>query len=251
MTPQQQERYSRQILLKDIGDAGQEKLLAARVLVIGMGGLGSPVASYLAAAGIGQLVLSDFDVVDLSNLQRQVIHTMADIGKFKVESAADTIAALNPDVSVTALPLALEGEQLCEEVAKADVVVDCSDNFSTRFELNRICVASRTPLVSGGVIQFEGQVSVFDSRDEASPCYQCLYKPVAEGEGETCSRIGVLAPAPGIIGSIQAVEVLKLLLELPTLTGKLLLMDAKSMEWRVIGLPKDPNCPVCSGSQPA
>lgn len=245
MTPEQQERYSRQVLLKDIGTAGQEKLLAARVLVIGMGGLGSPVASYLAAAGIGQLVLSDFDVVDLSNLQRQVIHTMADVGKFKVDSAAQAIAALNPDVRVTALALALEGEQLCDEVARADVVVDCSDNFSTRFELNRACVASRTPLVSGGVIQFEGQVSVFDARDEASPCYQCLYKPVAEGEGETCSQIGVLAPAPGVIGSIQAVEVLKLLLGLPTLTGKLLLMDAKSMEWRVIGLPKDPECPVC------
>ncbi len=246
MNPGQRERYSRQMLLDNIGEAGQEKLLAARVLVIGMGGLGAPVAQYLAAAGIGRLVLSDFDVVDLSNLQRQVIHDTADIGKFKVTSAAESIARLNPDVEVTALARALEGEELGTEVAAADVVVDCSDNFSTRFELNRACVAHRTPLVSGGVIQFEGQVSVFDSRDATSPCYQCLYKPVAEGEGETCSRIGVLAPAPGIIGSIQACEVLKLLLGLPTLTGKLLLMDVLNMEWRVIGLPKDPACPVCN-----
>ena len=245
MTPEQRERYSRQILLKEIGEAGQEKLLAARVLIIGMGGLGAPVASYLAAAGIGHMVLSDFDVVDLSNLQRQVIHETADVGKFKVESAAETIARLNPDVRVTALARALEGEELRHEVERADVVIDCSDNFATRFELNRVCVETRTPLVSGGVIQFEGQVSVFDARDPDSPCYQCLYKPVAEGEGETCARIGVLAPAPGIIGSIQATETLKLLLGLPTLTGKLLLMDALNMEWRVIALPKDPACPVC------
>lgn len=247
MTPEQQERYSRQILLRDVGEAGQEKLLAARVLVIGMGGLGAPVASYLAAAGIGELVLSDFDMVDLSNLQRQIIHGTADIGKFKVESARESIQQLNPDIEVITLPRALEGDELVAEVTQADVVVDCSDNFSTRFELNRVCHDTRTPLVSGGVIQMEGQVSVFDARDPGSPCYQCLYKPVAEGEGETCSRIGVLAPAPGIIGSIQAVEVLKLLLGLPTLTGKLLLMDARSMEWRVITLPKDPNCPVCHG----
>ena len=245
MTPEQRERYSRQILLKEIGEAGQEKLLAARVLIIGMGGLGAPVASYLAAAGIGHMVLSDFDVVDLSNLQRQVIHETADVGKFKVESAAETIARLNPDVRVTALARALEGEELRREVERADVVIDCSDNFATRFELNRVCVEMRTPLVSGGVIQFEGQVSVFDARVPDSPCYQCLYKPVAEGEGETCARIGVLAPAPGIIGSIQATEALKLLLGLPTLTGKLLLMDALNMEWRVIALPKDPACPVC------
>ena len=245
MTPEQRERFSRQILLKEIGEAGQEMLLAARVLIIGMGGLGAPVASYLAAAGIGQMVLSDFDVVDLSNLQRQVIHETTDVGKFKVESAAETIARLNPDVRVTALARALEGEELRREVQQADVVIDCSDNFATRFELNRVCVETRTPLVSGGVIQFEGQVSVFDARVPDSPCYQCLYKPVAEGEGETCARIGVLAPAPGIIGSIQATEALKLLLGLPTLTGKLLLMDALNMEWRVIALPRDPACPVC------
>ncbi len=250
MTPGQRERYSRQMLLQNIGEAGQEKLLAARVLIIGMGGLGAPVAQYLAAAGIGQLVLSDFDVVDLSNLQRQVIHETDDIGKFKVTSAAESIARLNPDVAVTALARALEGEELRDQVAQADVVVDCSDNFSTRFELNRVCVEQRTPLVSGGVIQFEGQVSVFDSRDDASPCYQCLYKPVAEGEGETCARIGVLAPAPGVIGSIQASEAIKLLLGLPTLTGKLLLADLLNMEWRVIGLPKDPKCPICNPPTP-
>ncbi len=246
MKQDQAERYSRQILLKDIGDVGQEKLLASRILIIGMGGLGSPVAAYLAAAGVGELALSDFDIVDLSNLQRQIIHTMDNVGRFKVDSAADAIHRLNPDISVTPINYALEGQALLDEVEKADVVVDCCDNFATRFELNRACVALKTPLVSGGVIQFEGQVSVFDSRDPDSPCYQCLYKPVAEGEGETCSQIGVLAPAPGIIGSIQAVEALKLILGLPTLTGKLLLMDAKSMEWRVIGLPKDNQCPVCN-----
>ncbi len=238
-------RYSRQIQLTEIGVEGQQRLLQSKVLIIGLGGLGSPVAAYLAAAGIGQLTLVDFDVVDLSNLQRQILHGSADIDKPKVESAAQSLRLINPDIKLELLNYALDSEALITAVSNADAVVDCSDNFATRFELNEACVKTKTPLISGGVIQFEGQVSVFDSRHGDSPCYQCLYKPVEEGEGEACSQIGVLASAPGIIGSIQATETLKLLLGLPTLTGRLLLMDAKSMEWRVIQLPKDPHCPIC------
>lgn len=245
MNKSQLSRYSRQIMLSDIGHEGQQRLLQSNVLIIGMGGLGSPVAAYLAAAGIGHLTLVDFDVVDLSNLQRQILHGTPDINKSKVESAVESLRVINPDIELEPINYALEGQTLTDAVTRADAVVDCCDNFATRFELNEACVKTKTPLVSGGVIQFEGQVSVFDARQEDSPCYQCLYKPVQEGEGETCSQIGVLASAPGIIGSIQATETLKLLLGLPTLTGKLLLMDAKSMEWRVIKLPSDPNCPVC------
>ena len=185
------------------------------------------------------------DFASISNLQRQILHGTADIDKPKVESASESLRSINPEVKLEQVNYALEGQPLIDAITKADAVVDCSDNFATRFELNEACVKTKTPLISGGVIQFEGQVSVFDARQADSPCYQCLYKPVQEGEGETCSQIGVLASAPGIIGSIQATETLKLLLGLPTLTGRLLLMDAKSMEWRVIQLPKDPNCPVC------
>ena len=245
MNNNQANRYSRQIQLSEVGIDGQQQLLQSSVLIIGMGGLGSPVAAYLAAAGIGQLTLVDFDVVDLSNLQRQILHGTADIDKPKVESAAQSLQLINPDIKLNRVNQALDGQALIDAVTKADAVVDCCDNFATRFELNEACVKTKTPLISGGVIQFEGQVSVFDARQADSPCYQCLYKPVEEGEGETCSQIGVLASAPGIIGSIQATETLKLLLGLPSLTGRLLLMDAKSMEWRVIQLPKDPNCPIC------
>jgi adenylyltransferase/sulfurtransferase len=245
MDKSQLNRYSRQIQLGEIGLQGQQTLLQSKVLIIGMGGLGSPVAAYLAAAGIGQLTLVDFDIVDLSNLQRQILHGTADIDKPKVESAVESLRAINPDISIEPINYSLEGDELLNAVNRADAVVDCCDNFATRFELNEACVKTLTPLISGGVIQFEGQVSVFDSRQADSPCYQCLYKPVREGEGESCSQVGVLASAPGIIGSIQATETLKLLLGLPTLRGRLLLMDAKSMEWRVIQLPKDPNCPIC------
>jgi adenylyltransferase/sulfurtransferase len=245
MDKSQLNRYSRQIQLSEIGLQGQQTLLQSKVLIIGMGGLGSPVAAYLAAAGIGQLTLVDFDVVDLSNLQRQILHGTADIDKPKVESAVESLRAINPDIRIEPINYSLEGGELLNAVNQADAVVDCCDNFATRFELNEACVKTQTPLISGGVIQFEGQVTVFDSRQADSPCYQCLYKPMREGEGETCSQVGVLASAPGIIGSIQATETLKLLLGLPTLRGRLLLMDAKSMEWRVIQLPKDPLCPIC------
>lgn len=241
------ERYSRQIMLPEVGEEGQQKLLEAHVGIIGLGGLGAPVAMYLAAAGVGKLTLVDFDVVDLSNLQRQIIHFNADIGKLKVTSAAEKIQQINPEIEVVCRGEALEREEMTALVKDADVMLDCTDNFASRFELNAITVAARKPLVSAGVIRLEGQVCVFDHRHGETPCYQCLYQPIAEGEGETCSRIGVLSSAPGVIGSLQATETLKLLLGLPTLNGELMLLDLKTMEWQKIRIPKNPNCTVCSG----
>ncbi len=246
MDDQQLLRYSRQIMLSEVDIAGQDKLLAARVLVIGLGGLGSPVALYLAAAGVGQLVLSDFDEVDLSNLQRQVIHGLADIGRPKVESARDSILALNPEVGVTVLKQRLDGDALLQQVAQADVVVDCCDNFATRFAINSACVELRTPLVSGAAIRLEGQVSVFDSRDPASPCYRCLFPDGGDDVAQTCANSGVIAPLVGMIGTTQALEALKLLTGLGTpLVGRLLLLDAKHLQWRSLNLVRDPDCPVC------
>jgi molybdopterin/thiamine biosynthesis adenylyltransferase len=243
------ERYSRHLLLPQIGEPGQARLRQARVLVIGLGGLGSPVAMYLAASGVGHLVLVDFDHVELSNLQRQVIHSSADIGRNKVESARDRVAALNPEVEVSTLAYVLDDDELAEEVARANVVVDASDNFETRFVLNAICYAAGTPLVSGAAIRLEGHVGVFDPRDPDSGCYRCLYTDES-GEGEACSQVGVLAPLLGIIGSVQATEVIKLIVGTGrTLAGRLLVLDALDMEWRMLKLPKDPHCPVCS-SQP-
>jgi molybdopterin/thiamine biosynthesis adenylyltransferase len=246
MNDQQLLRYSRQILLPDVDIDGQEKLLAARVLVIGVGGLGSPVALYLAAAGVGHLVLSDFDSVDLSNLQRQIAHRYSDIGRPKVESARDQILALNPDIQVSVLNQRLEGETLLAQVALADVVVDCCDNFSSRFAINSACVQQRTPLVSGAAIRLEGQVSVFDSRDPASPCYRCLFPEGRDDAALTCSNSGVLAPLVGMIGTTQALETLKLLTGFGTsLVGRLLLLDARHLEWRRLNLARDPDCPEC------
>jgi len=241
-------RYSRQILLPQIGLEGQQRLLAARVLIIGVGGLGSPVAMYLAASGVGHLVLVDYDMVELSNLQRQIVHTTDRIGMHKVNSAQSTLAALNPEVRVTAIAGQLDPEALVEQVQLADAVVDCSDNFATRFALNRVCVANKTPLISGAAIRLEGQVAVFCPGRADSPCYRCLYKDMDE-LGESCSQTGVLAPLVGIIGSIQATETIKVLLDIgETLTGRLLVLDALSMEWRSIKLRKDPDCPVCGTS---
>lgn len=237
-------RYSRQIMLPQVDLEGQEKLLASEVLVIGQGGLGSPVCLYLAAAGVGKLVISDPDIVDLTNLQRQIIHHTQDVDRSKTESAEEKIKQLNPEVEVIGIPRALEGKELARTVAQVDAVVDCSDNFETRFAVNRACFEQNVPLVSGAVIRMEGQVAVFDPRKLDSPCYECLYKPGTEVT-ETCSENGVLAPLPGIIGSIQATETLKLLLDLPTLTGELLLMDGLAMEWRKLKLPRDPGCAVC------
>lgn len=241
-------RYSRQIMLPDVEINGQETWLNSSVLVLGLGGLGSPVAMYLAAAGIGELVLVDDDEVELSNLQRQIAHHSKRIGQPKVDSARNTIAALNPDVKVRTLFSRLSEEELTSLVATVDLVVDCTDNFSTRFAINRACFKHKKPLVSGAAIRMEGQIAVYDPVNPESPCYQCLYK---EGEDEdlTCSESGVLSPVVGIIGSIQALEALKVLASVgKTLAGRLMLLDAKTMEWRTLKLRKDPKCPVCSSA---
>ena len=238
-------RYSRQIMLPDIGVEGQQALLGSHVLVIGLGGLGSPVAMYLAAAGVGTLTLADNDEVDLSNLQRQVAHGTDDIGRPKVESARDQLLALNPETAIHTIPCRLAGGVLQQAVEKADVVVDATDNFETRFAINAACVTAKKPLVSGAAIRMEGQVSVFCGERPDTPCYHCLYKDNGELE-QTCSENGVLAPLVGIIGSIQAMEVIKLITGVgESLDGRLLVFDGKHMEWRIMKLRKDPVCPVC------
>ena len=238
-------RYSRQIMLPQIDVQGQEKLLASRVLIIGLGGLGSPVAMYLAAAGIGHLVLVDDDVVELSNLQRQIIHSTNDIGLSKVESAKQTIQSLNSETKITTFAKRLNENELADEVVAADVVIDGTDNFSSRFALNAECVKNCTPLISGAAIRMEGQVSVFN-KTPSSPCYRCLYKDEGELDA-SCSNNGVLSPVVGIIGSVQATEAIKVLLDMgETLDGKLLVLDALYMEWRTLKLKKDPECPTCS-----
>lgn len=245
MNEEQLERYSRHITLPQVDAAGQRRLMAARVLIVGMGGLGSPIAIYLAAAGVGTLVLVDYDTVELSNLQRQVVHRTADVGRPKVESAHDHLLELNPHIAVVTINGQLEGAALDEQVRAADVVVDASDNFETRFALNAACVRNRTPLVSGAAIRMEGQVTVFHNERSDAPCYRCLYRD-EDDEGDTCSLTGVLAPVVGIIGTVQATEVLKVLLGIgDTLNGRLLLLDALNMEWRTLKLRKDPACPVC------
>jgi len=249
MTPEQESRYSRHMLLAHIGREGQEKLIAARVLIVGMGGLGSPVTMYLAASGVGHLVLTDFDVVELSNLQRQIIHHSDDVGENKVESARKAIQDLNPEVQVTALPWALEGDELDQAIADADVVVDACDNFESRFDMNARCWRLGTPLVSAAAMRMEGQVSVFDPRDAESPCYRCLYSDTS-AEGEACSQVGVLAPLLGIVGSIQATEVMKLIVGMGTpLVGRVIVVDALDMELRTLKLRKDPACPVCAPAE--
>lgn len=238
-------RYGRHILLPQVGIEGQERLTRARVLLVGLGGLGSPAGMYLAASGIGRLTLADDDTVELSNLQRQIVHTTASLGQSKVESAQRTLAALNPDIDIVPLRARLAGDTLERAVAEADVVVDGSDNFPTRFAINAACVRTRRPLVSGAVIRTEGQVTVFDPRQPHSPCYRCLYQETNE-PAEPCAERGVLAPVAGIIGSLQATETLKLLLGMgDTLVGRLLVLDALSMQWRSVRLRPDPGCPVC------
>jgi len=240
-------RYSRQIMLPSVGIEGQEKLLNARVLIIGIGGLGSPIAMYLASAGIGHLVISDFDEVDLSNLQRQIIHSSVQrIGQNKAESAKETLLQLNPEIKVTALTQKLDSQALYDQAKQADVVIDGTDNFESRFLLNKICFQAQTPLVSGAAIRMEGQVIVFANQGKG-PCYHCLYKDDADDTATTCSENGVLAPVVGIIGSIQAVEAMKIILSIgKTLESRLLLLDAYTMEWRTLKLPIEPHCPICS-----
>ncbi len=238
-------RYSRQIMLPQIDIEGQQKLLAAKVLIVGAGGLGSPAAMYLAAAGVGNITIYDNDVVDLSNLQRQITHHTPDIGTDKVISTRKTLNELNPDVEIRAVKQRLDGEQLEAEVMQADVVLDCSDNFSTRFAINNACVKRQTPLVSGAAIRFEGQVTVFTPGKNNSPCYNCLYNSDGE-ELQNCATNGVIAPITGIIGSIQALEAMKLIMNIgETLSGRLLLLDGLTMEWNTMKLRKNPNCPTC------
>ncbi|WP_455201456.1 HesA/MoeB/ThiF family protein [Kaarinaea lacus] len=246
MDDEQLLRYSRQIMLPSVDITGQQKLLDSRVLIIGLGGLGSPVAMYLAAAGVGTLILCDDDRVDLSNLQRQIAHRTTDIGSPKSRSAEQTLRALNPDVAIEPIEQRLTRDDLLARLKDIDVVVDASDNFKTRFLLNDVCVEMRKPLVSGAAIRMEGQVSVFRNDEADSPCYRCLYKDEPEIH-ESCSESGVLAPIVGVIGSIQAVETLKILLNVgKDLKGKLLIWDGSTMEWRTINLKKDPACPICS-----
>ena len=250
MTDEQLLRYSRHILQSEIGIEGQQRLLASHALVIGAGGLGSPVALYLGTAGVGHITIVDNDAVDVTNLQRQIAHNLSRVGQPKAESARETIAAINPDVQVTPLVLRADAARLDALVRDADVVVDCSDNFATRHAVNAACVAHRKPLVSGAAIGFDGQVSVYDSRDAASPCYACLFPAEATFEEVQCATMGVFAPLVGIIGSVQAAETLKLLIGTGTsLAGRLQMLDARTMEWNEIKMARQPSCAVCAGSR--
>lgn len=245
MNDEQLQRYCRHILLPQIDIAGQQRLIQSTVLIVGLGGLGSPAAMYLAASGVGRLILCDDDHVEPTNLQRQIIHTSADLGRAKVDSARDTLLGLNPDARIETVTTRFAGAALDEVVDEVDAVVDASDNFATRFALNEACHRQHTPLISGAAIRMQGQVSVFQLDQPDSPCYHCLFAD-DEGIAETCSEQGILAPVCGIIGAVQATETLKTLIGLPNLAGRLLLLDAYTMSWRSISLTKDPHCPVCS-----
>ncbi len=243
-------RYSRHILLPKIGYEGQEKLVNSHALIVGAGGLGSPVALYLAASGVGKLTICDFDTVDLTNLQRQIIHTTQSVGINKAVSAQQSIYAINPDVRVQTIQQKSTEAEFEQLIKQADVVIDCSDNFATRYALNRVCLKLKKPLVSGAAIGFEGQISVFDFRNQASPCYHCLYPDVGNDAEMRCAENGVFAPLVGMIGTAQAAEALKLIMQIgENLQGRLLLLDALSMEWRTIKLSRDLACSVC-GNKP-
>jgi len=238
-------RYSRQIMLPQVDIEGQERLLAAKILIVGAGGLGSPAALYLAAAGVGSLVVYDDDEVDLSNLQRQITHYTDDIGTDKVISTQETLNKINPEIKIRAVKQRLEGSVLAQEVEAVDVVLDCSDNFSTRFAINTACVQYKTALVSGAAIRFDGQVSVFNATENA-PCYNCLYGETGE-ELQNCALNGVISPLTGIIGSIQALEAMKLVMGIgEALSGRLLLLDGLTMQWNEMKLRKNIACPTCS-----
>jgi adenylyltransferase/sulfurtransferase len=247
MNDEQLLRYSRHILLPEIGIEGQQNILAAHALIIGAGGLGSPAALYLASAGVGTLTICDGDNVDLTNLQRQIVHRNDAIGSAKAESACRTLAAINPEVVVHAVAARVEGAQLEQLVGAADVVLDCSDNFSTRHAVNAACVRQRKPLVSGAAVRFDGQLSVFDLRSPASPCYHCLFPAGGDDSDMRCAVMGVFAPLVGIVGATQAAEALKLVATTGTsLAGRLLLLDALTMEWRSVRVKRDPACAVCA-----
>ena len=247
MNDEQLLRYSRHIMLPELDIDGQEALLGSHALIVGMGGLGAPLALYLAAAGVGRLTLADDDQVDESNLQRQIIHGVSDVGDSKVESARRSLAAINPGCSVEAVHARLEGDALHNKVQAADLVLDGTDNFATRYAINSACVATGTPLVSGAAIRWEGQVAVFDFRDDNSPCYACLYPDTGATSDLNCADNGVAAPLVGIIGSIQALEALKLLAGVgETLLGYVLVFDAKYQQWQKLKLTRNPECSVCA-----
>lgn len=240
-------RYSRHILLPQIAYEGQEKLTQSHALIVGAGGLGSPVALYLAAGGVGTLTICDFDTVDLTNLQRQIIHTTSSVDVNKALSAQQAIYALNPDIQVHTVQQKSTQASFTELVKQADVVIDCSDNFATRYTLNRICFQLKKPLVSGAAIGFDGQITVFDFRSDTSPCYQCLFPDDGSETEMRCAENGVFSPLVGMIGTAQAAEAMKLLMGIGTsLQGRLLLLDSLSMEWRSIKLSRDPACAVCA-----
>jgi molybdopterin/thiamine biosynthesis adenylyltransferase len=247
MTDEELLRWSRHILLDELGIEGQERIRAARALVIGAGGLGSPVALYLGSAGIGRLTLVDDDAVDLTNLQRQIAHTQDRIGQAKVASARAAVLAIAPALDVVALERRVDAAALAGLVADADVVIDCSDNFATRQAINAACVAARVPLVAGAAIAFDGQLSTWDTRDVDAPCYACLFPPTSTPPEVRCATMGVFAPLVGIIGAMQAAEALKLVAGIGTsLAGRLQMLDARSMEWTTIRVPRDPACAVCA-----
>ena len=241
-------RYSRHILLDELGPDAQARFASAHALIIGVGGLGAPAAQFLAAAGVGTLSLCDADSVDLTNLQRQILYATADVGQRKVDAAAARLSSINPHVTIVKVARRIGEADLQPLVAAADVVIDCCDNFATRHAVNRACVGARTPLVSGAALRFDGQLAVFDTRNPASPCYHCLFGEGDELEETRCATMGVFAPLVGIIGSTQAAEALKLIAGVgETISGRLLLLDALAMRWREVRVTRDPHCPVCSG----
>jgi molybdopterin-synthase adenylyltransferase len=249
---QQRLRYSRHLLLNEFGEEAQERLLASHALVVGAGGLGSPALMYLASSGIGRITVCDGDRVDLTNLQRQIVHRHEAIGRPKAASAAATLAGINPGIRIEALEERAGPERLAQLVQGADVVLDCTDNFATRHALNRACVAARKPLVSGAGIRFDGQVAVFDLRRADAPCYHCLFAEDARSEEERCATLGVFAPLVGVVGTLQAMEAIKLLAGVgETLAGRLLLFDALSTRWHEVRLARDPHCRVCGAPRAA
>lgn len=246
MNDEQLLRYSRHILLNDVGIEGQQRLLDSHALIVGAGGLGSPVAMYLAASGVGYITLADHDVVDLTNLQRQIAHTTERVGQSKVASATQAMHALNPDVRITPLQEKLDATQLDALVANVQVVVDCCDNFKTRQAVNTACVKHKVPLVSGAAIRMDGQLAVYDARHAASPCYACVFPPDTAPEETQCATLGVLAPLVGVIGTLQSMEAVKLLSGVGSrLTGQLQMLDGRDLAWSTLQLKRNPHCPVC------
>jgi len=245
-------RYSRHVLLDEIGITGQRRLLDAHVLVIGAGGLGSPVALYLGTAGVGRITVVDDDTVDVTNLQRQIAHNLSRVGQPKADSVRQTVASINPDVQLRALVRRADAALLDALLPGVDLVIDCCDNFQTRHAVNAACVRHRLPLVSGAAIGFDGQVSVYDTRDPVAPCYACIFPPAVAVQDVACATMGVFAPLVGIIGSVQAAEALKLLAGVgSSLAGRLQMLDARCMQWDQITLPRHPDCPVCAPHRPA